>query len=322
MNWWHKYRATKQIAAQRRKALNEALETFIDLAGNHARAVSGYAKKLRPALAQALEYLDAMAAAIPGPLRISPRAWKNDPAVNALFVEEVDLAPLFTRMGEAKEYFANERPKETYALLTMDRRERTVFTAGRKGAVMERDVPRTSVTFSNHRLMALAASEEETRAEIKVRALKILAEQARGEIDQAKTRERELAYLENLYKVKLSSMGDWVDDKLLHDAMAQFRNPSLADMEASLDQVRRELHEVRQVFYSGEAQLKTLERAMDRAPQNLEVRIVTTLLNEFSMITEEGSGEESHRLTLARITLGEERQREAVVVSFRFGDFK
>jgi len=320
--WWRQRRAAKQEAARKEKALHEALEAFVDMAGHHIRAVGGYAKKLRPAIATALEYINGLVATIPGPLEISPRAWGMDPAVNALFVKQDDLAPLFTRMGEAKKFFARKRPAETYALLTMDRAERTVFAAEMQGAIMKRDIPRTSVTFSNHRLIALGESEEETRAELKTRCFGVLAELVREEIEQAKAREQELKYLENLYKVKLNSLGDWVDDKVLHDDIAQYKNPSIAEMEASLGQVRRELHEVRQVFYSNEAHLKALERVVARVPEILQARTVSTELNEFSMLAKEGANEASHQITLARISLGEERQREAVVVRFKLADFR
>jgi len=316
-DWWQRRRAAKQRVA----ALNDTLEALIDLAGLKVRTVSGYAKKLRPAMSTAMDYINDLVDAIPGPLEISPWAWNRDPVVNALFVTQEELVPLFKLRGEAKAYFAKPRAEETFALMTMDREDKTVFAAERQGAILKRDIPRTSVTYKNHRLIALGESEGETRALIKMRALTVLAQVVQEEVEQAKAREEELKYLENLYKVKLNSLGDWVDDELIHDDIMHEKKSSITQMERSLAQVRTEMHQARQAFRSNEAHLDALQRVMQNAPEMLKARAATTLLNEFSMIAKKNSYEKNHQITLAHITLGDERSREAVVVRFKRNDF-
>lgn len=321
LTWWQRRRAAKEAARQRKAVLNETLEAIIDLTGLKVRAVSGYAKKLRPAMSTAMDYINEIVDAIPGPLGISPWAWNRDPVVNALFVTQEELVPLFKLRGEAKAYFTKPRAEETFALMTMDRQDKTVFAAERQGAILKRDIPRTSVTYKNHHLFALGESEDETRALIKMRALTVLAQVVQEEVDQAKAKQEELTYLENLYKVKLNSMGDWVDDELIHDDIMHEKKPSITQMEQSLKQVRQDLHQVRQAFRSNEAHLNALQRVMQNAPEMLKARAATTLLNEFSMIAKKDSDEKNHQITLAHITLGDERSREAVVVRFKRNDF-
>jgi hypothetical protein len=320
--WWHERREAKEAARRRKAVLDDTLEALIDLTGLKVRAVGGYAKKLRPAMAIAVDYIDGLVEAIPGPLEISPRAWDRNPVVNALFVTKEELSPLFRQRGEAKAYFAKTGAGEAYALMTMDRQDKTVLTTGEQGAIVKRDIPRTSVTYKNHHLLALSGSEEETRALIKMRALTVLAQVVQEKVGKAKAKEEELEYLENLYKVKLNSLGDWVDDELIHDDILHEKKPNITQMERSLEQVRRDLRLAREAFRSNDAHLQALKRVMENASETLKARAATTLLNQFSMIAQPGSYEKSHQVTLAHITLGDERSREAVLVRFKQDDFQ
>ncbi len=317
-NWWLNWRAAREVAKRRETASNQALEALIDMAGLKVRAVSSYAKKLRPAMCPALDHIDDVVATIPGTLEISPQAWNHDPKVNALFVTQEELVPLFYQRGEAKSYFKKQHPDEAFALLTMDREDRTVLTIDQQGAIVRRDIPRTSVTFKNHRLVSLGQSEEETRADIKTRALNVLATLALEEISQTKSRELELKELENLYKVKLSMMTVQAKGADLPDGTSREIKAEITELRSSLEQVRSDLRLARS---SMEGQLSVLERAVASAPELLKAKDNSVLLNEFSMIAKSGSGERSHQVNLARITMGEEFHREAVVVRFKRSDF-
>lgn len=311
----------RREAKLRKEALNDTLEALIDLTGLKVRDVRGYAKRLRPAVAIAVDYIETVMEAIPGPLQISPRAWRENPVVNALFVSQDELTPVFKKRGEAKAFFAKNQVEEAHGLLTMDRRDKTVLATGKTGEILKRDVPRTSVTYQNHRLIALGESEEDTRAQIKMRGLTVLAQVVEEQVVRAKAKEEELRYLENLYKVKLNSMGDWVDDEIIHDDIMHEKKPSAVQLERSLAQVRDELHQARQMFRSEDSHVVALKRVMENAPEMLKARVSTTLLNQYSMIAQPDSEETSHQITLANITLGDELSREALLVRFKPADF-
>jgi hypothetical protein len=317
-NWWARLKDTRETARQRKAEINQTLEAIIDMTGLNVRSVSGYAKKLRPALCAALEHVKAIEAGIPGVLEVSPRDWNIDPQVNALFVTPEETVPLFTQRGEAKAYFKESRPNETYALLTMDRADRTILTTDQQGSMVRRDIPRTSVTFKNHRIIALSDSEDETRAEIRKRCLKVLAELARDEITQLKSSELELKELENLYKVRLSMMSVQSRGAGLSPESERELHAETAEMRRSLEQVRGDLRQSRS---SVEVHLQALKHALNSAPELLKGREDNVLLNEFSMIVKPGSEEKAHQVTLARICVGEEFRREAVLVRFKQSDF-
>lgn len=317
-NWWTGLKARKQEAKEREAELSRTMEAIIDMAGLNVRSVSKYAKKLRPALCTALDHVKELEAAIPGVLDISPRSWKNNPEVNAFFVTQEELAPLFSQRGAAKAYFKGSVPDEAYALLTMDRQDKTVLTRDQQGSISRRDIPRTSVTFKNHRLIAISPSEDETRAGIRERCLHVLADLAKEQVTRLKSRELELKELENLYKVRLSMMETKTRGADLAADENQEIKTETAELKRDLEEVRGEL---RRSYSSVEGHLLALQKALSSASELLKAREHKVLLNEFSMIAEAGSGERIHQLTLARITIGEEFRREAVLVRFKQSDF-
>lgn len=317
-NWWARLKETRETARQRKAQVNQAMEALIDMTGLNVRSVRNYARKLRPALCAALDHVDEFVAIIPGVLAISPRAWSHDPMVNSLFVTREELVPLFRQRGEAKQYFKNSRPDEAYALLTMDREDKTVLTTAQQGVIVRRDIPRTSVTFKNHRLVAMSQSEDETRAEIKMRGLRVLANLAREQISGLKSRELELKELENLNKVKLSMMMTRSQSAGLSPDEAKKIKTEMAESRRSLEEIRGQLRQARS---SVEIQLAALKQALLSARELLSGEEDSLLLNEFSMIAQQGSGEKTHQVTLARITMGKEFRREAVLVRFKRSDF-
>jgi hypothetical protein len=317
-NWWAKLISRRREAKERKAEISRTMEAIIDMAGLNVRSVSSYAKKLRPALCAALEHVKELEVAIPGVLDISPRTWKHDPEVNALFVTQDELAPLFSQRGEAKAYFKASPPDQAFALLTMDREDRTVLTRDQQGSIARRDIPRTSVTFKNHRLIAISPSEDETRAGIRTRCLQVLADLAKEQVTQVKNRELELKELENLYKVRLSMIETKARGADLASDQSQEIKMETADLRRVLEEVRGEL---RQSYSSVEGHLLALQKALSTAPELLKAKEQRVLLNEFSMIAKADSGEKTHHLTLARITIGEEFRREAVLVRFKQSDF-
>ena len=317
-NWWARLKETRETARQRKAQVNQAMEALIDMTGLNVRSVSNYAKKLRPALCAALDHVDEFVTIIPGVLHISPRTWSHEPTVNSLFVTREELAPLFIHRGEAKAYFKISRPDEAYALLTMDREDKTVLTTSQQGAIVRRDIPRTSVTFKNHRLVAVSKNEDETRAEIKMQGLRVLANLAREHISGLKSRELELKELENLNKVKLSMMTTRSQSPGLLPEEAQKIKTEMAESRRSLEEIRGQLRQARSPV---EVQLAALKQALLSAGELLSGEEDSLLLNEFSMIAKQGSGEKTHQVTLARITMGKEFRREAVLVRFKRSDF-
>lgn len=68
---------------------------------------------------------------------------------------------------------AGPLPAELYAVLGMERVEKTVLGVELHGDLVRRDVPQTTVSFCNQRLACLTDSEQATRRELIQRGLLI-----------------------------------------------------------------------------------------------------------------------------------------------------
>lgn len=91
------------------------------------------------------------------------------------------------------------------ALLTADKVERTVFGTALEGAILRRDVAQTVVEFYDHRVVAPAATKEESRRELIHRSLYVLATYALEEVIQAQALREELTAQRNsaVFKIKI-----------------------------------------------------------------------------------------------------------------------
>ena len=60
------------------------------------------------------------------------------------------------------------------ALLTATRSEKTIFAGEIQGQILRRDVPQTAVDFTDHRIVAPAATEVQDRRTLVEGALRLL----------------------------------------------------------------------------------------------------------------------------------------------------
>ncbi|NJL59161.1 MAG: hypothetical protein HC887_05450 [Desulfobacteraceae bacterium] len=74
-----------------------------------------------------------------------------------------------------KDFFQKTDSSRCCALLVMNYRDKKIFGTEMDGEIIKREVLQTSVDFSDHEIVAPMISEEETRKELSLRALAMLA---------------------------------------------------------------------------------------------------------------------------------------------------
>ena len=149
-----------------RSAIGQAVATVEPL----LKTVSGWERKLAPAVARALDHCAALAAAIPGPIEISPRAFGADPLVHALFAAPGDIGEMLGKSRELREFIADPaqcRGDEFFALLGMRRREKAVTGMALRGEVLQNDVPHRLLYFADHTLGQLGGDHDTTRRRLR-----------------------------------------------------------------------------------------------------------------------------------------------------------
>jgi len=186
-----------------------ATERAVDGTDPRLRVLPGYRKRLRAPVIRAIDHVVGLVDSLPAPL----------PAGS----DDAHLATVFASAGHMREVlgsdaelcrFRDDHPGETgriTALLLAERVNKNVLGMELSGQVMRRDVPQVAVSFSNHRLVDPAASEEETRRQLKRRAFDHLLSLALLRIIERQQERAELNRQHGLLQRKLRAQeqGGW-----------------------------------------------------------------------------------------------------------------
>lgn len=159
-------------------AIRQAIDRALDIVDPLLKTVSGYQRKLAPAVRHAQEYCGALAAAIPGPIEINSRAFGSDPLVHALFAGPDGIAEMLGKSRELREFLADpgqSAADEFFALLGMRQREKAVMGMALHGDVVQNDVPQRVLYFADHTLGELGGDHAVTRQRLQAAAFDGLA---------------------------------------------------------------------------------------------------------------------------------------------------
>ncbi len=160
------------------EALRKAINGAVDAVDPSLKAVSDYEYRLAPPVGHALRHCAEVAAAIPGPVEIGPRAFATDPLVHALFATPGDITDMLGKSREVREFFAdpdNAGRAEFFGLLGMRQRHKAVAGVALNGEVVQHGVPQRLLYFADHTLGELGSGHEVTRRRLQEAAFDGLA---------------------------------------------------------------------------------------------------------------------------------------------------
>lgn len=159
-------------------ALRSAIERAVVTVDPLLKSVSGYERKLAPAVGHALGYCAELAAAIPGPVAIHARAFSDDPLVHAFFAASGDIGEMLGKSREVRAFLADpsaDDGAEFFSLLGMRRREKAVMGVALHGDGLRNDVPKRLLYFADHTLGGLAPDCQTARLRLREAAFEGLA---------------------------------------------------------------------------------------------------------------------------------------------------
>ena len=170
--------------------LQAVADAVIDGTDARLRAASHPDRRLRPPVRTAVDYVRALVRHLEPAVELSAATFGSDPRVHALFgsVESMRQA-----IGRDPMLHAFERDgghdagAETFALLLAERRFKQVLGMELQGELVMRDVRRTLLLFSGHRLRAVAANADDSLRAARILAFRQLIDAARRRLDSVKT---------------------------------------------------------------------------------------------------------------------------------------
>ena len=310
-------RAARAAARARDEEVRLAIEHVVDEINPKLRAVSNYRKKLRQPVERALAFSKEIVASVPGPVAVNRTAWSSDPMVRAFFTGVEDMRQVLSRNDEVHDYFAGDKSAQQpcYALLNMQRSERTVLGVEGSGDIIKRDVLQTSVSFKDRKVVKPAASEAQLRQELEQRAFEVLVAYALERItamiaDRHSLKEKQLLLdmQLRLAQVKQASLSSLLEDR---DAGAE-----------DLDALQQQQHTT-QAFEQASARLLTLDDYIDRITEVLghpaehfKARHITMRLSQMNIKRDEQAPGAANDLELTELLLGDEIRRIVLTITF------
>lgn len=190
-----------------------AIERVVDGTDPWLRAVSGYKKKLRPAVLNAMDHVVALVEGLPPPVTLSSESNGNVPLLRAFFISTEKMRETLQKDRNLNAFLQapGTGTQPVTALLLMEKTETRSLGVEMDGDRLMRDVPRTTVSFDSHRLLDPAVSERETRIQLKKRAFDYLIRIALQRISAAKSERKDLEQRNTLLRAKIDVLrrGGW-----------------------------------------------------------------------------------------------------------------
>ena len=152
--------------------VKEAIERAVDGTDPWLRAVSGYKKKLRPAVIRAIDHVVALVDGLTTPMPMCLGNYTDDHRLKSFFISATHMKKVLAGDRALAEFMQGpgEAVPRIIALLAMEKQERMIFGAALSGDVVMKDVPQMTVSFDEHRFLDPSGDEEETRRRLKRRA--------------------------------------------------------------------------------------------------------------------------------------------------------
>lgn len=185
-----------------------AIERAVDGTDPRVRIMSGYAKTLREPVTHAIKHVISLVDSFPAPVGVGKTALGESPVLAALLYSEERMNHFLSRDAALREFMAASSPivGPVTALLMASRTEKRGFGTAMVGERMQSDVPLTTVSFEQHRLLEPAVEEQETRRRLKRRAFDHLLAIALAQITQRKDERDTLASRKALLRSKLDTL--------------------------------------------------------------------------------------------------------------------
>ena len=244
LGWLRRESDASGAAAVAPSLLAEATDIAVRLTNPHLTLVRRYRQRLAPAVATSIHFLREQIPLLPASREATRAAWSSDPTIHALFATADDLPKIFSRSNELRDFF-NKNPllQEAHAVLGMQMTQQKVMGMALEGEVVRRDVPQTTVSFSDHRIRFFGATELELRRVVGTRVFEALALIALARISDTQKRVKDLKLNRQLLKTRLKVL-DREGVGLAGLASNAPSEHALSKLQSRLEENERELNSI------------------------------------------------------------------------------
>jgi hypothetical protein len=299
-----------------RQFVADLTDMIVDTVEPKVRLDRRYRQKLEPCVRTTIAYLRQLGRTPLAPLVLTRASWSRDAALNAFFASADDIPKFLGRSKELRAFFedpAHAGVDEAIALLGMRRQEKTVLAPRHEDGRLVEEVAQVTVDFSGHRLVAPAATEQQTRLEVGRRIMLRLAQVALGRILEIDRRgvqtEQHKVYLATrmrFLKLAQDGMEGIVEDPA---TIAQ----QIASVQRELDQAVKDYIEVKSSLATLDGYIAQIVDVFGHPEQQVALTQGELRIDRMNVKVDAGSDRPHQALTLAELRVGEKLQ---AVVAF------
>jgi hypothetical protein len=297
-----------------------AIERVVDGTDPRLRMARQYRKKLWTAVEHAIEYVIELVDALPPPVEIGSRGFIADPRLRALFTSSRHLQEILSFGKELHHYrqrIGGGLPADLYAVLRMERTEKTVLGLALEGNMIRRDVPQTTVNFHDHRVAFPTGSETKTRREVKKRAFDYLIEAALDRLVSVRTQKQQLEQQQRQLlqkKTKLLKGAKVGLEPLLDPPASTTITPAAIDRR--LREIEVELGRIRADSATLDDHLAKVVVTLREPEKHLRLERVSMTLDHMNIKVEKEVSHNANMLTFNDILLGKDRRITTLLIRF------
>lgn len=185
--------------------VSAAIERTLDGTDPRMRILPGYQKSLRAPVVHAIDHVMALVDSLPAAVPANAGGRTADGALAALFTSTVRMGEILGLDSTLREFLAasSPAPDNITALLVAQRNEKQGFGYALVDDKLLNDVAQVQVSFDDHRLLDIAASEEDTRRLVRRRAFDYLLSIALAHVTEQRDEREKLTQQRALLRVKL-----------------------------------------------------------------------------------------------------------------------
>ncbi len=178
-----------------------AVENLVNGTDKRMRAISGYRNRLRMSARAVLDHVNALVDSLPGAINADPEEFASNPHLNSFFVSRDHLQETFTA-NQLLQHFnrdpASLDSAQTYMVLLMAKKIKTVFANALIDDQLVSDVRQTSVSFTAHQVDLPAASEADVRHLLKQKLFDQLVSRIRLHMTRLQSEQTDVDPINNL----------------------------------------------------------------------------------------------------------------------------
>jgi len=185
--------------------LKAAIERALDSTDPRMRILPDHAKILRQPILHAAQHIIAITDSLPPAVEASGENRESSPDLSAIFTSATRMKEILTSDNAYRYFLASNAPtpEKVFALLVVERSEKTGFGYALVDDKVMNDVQQTTVSFDNHRLVDLSASNEDILPLLRRRAFDYILSIALSHVSEQKDKREKLTQQRALLRAKL-----------------------------------------------------------------------------------------------------------------------